>query len=104
MAYKVHQQFQNGMRVKKKVDRRWMMDVIKSQQDNLNRFAYLLQYAREQIKEQAEAIAILRPPTPADGPDVPLDTLGLPPLPVRNIEPLALIDEARAKVAPACLT
>ncbi len=46
MSFRIHEQRRNGIRIKKKIDRRWMIDTIARQQEILNAMAQDLYYMK----------------------------------------------------------
>lgn len=89
MAYKINEQInEHGKLVRRKVNRAWMMGVIQTQQSHLNKLSTLIVTAKQIITEQRETIneltSRINTLTPVMAPGEAEESLGLPPLPVKQ--------------------
>ncbi len=85
MAYKIRQQIKNGKLIRHKVDRRWMMSVIKEQQEALNKLTEMFWNARKELAYERATRATVNQTLVT-----PDNMLGLPPLPERKIVPVTM--------------
>ncbi len=67
MAWTIRQQVVKGKYVKRKMDRRWMMDVLKAQQETINNLSTLYVSAlQKHMQEEQARMSALCPPTPIE--------------------------------------
>lgn len=89
MAWKIRQQFSNGKRIKKKVDRRWMANVLQQQQEIIQKLTRVIVKARIVVTPADFADGVTHTPLPEESRIVgPAANLGLPPFPDRRVLPI----------------
>jgi nanoRNase/pAp phosphatase (c-di-AMP/oligoRNAs hydrolase) len=101
MAYKIRQQMESGKLVRRKINRAWMMEVIKTQQEHLNRMSALVVTAKQIINEQRDTLAQVSAELHTIKNSLAVtDSIGLPPLPVRVVEPPVVTEDTQVCVTP----